>query len=159
GEVTTWKALGGTDAAIQPVVQAPESDIMAFFAQRVMNGMAMRAAAVYEVSDSQVVAYVSRHPAAVGFVSMAWADRRAKPLRLAWLKGLAYRRPDAEAVYGGEYPLTRTMTLYVRPRGPAMANGFITFVTSRDGQTLVRDGGLVPTAVPVRFVRRSPMRG
>ena len=159
GEVTRWSALRGAEAAIEPVIQSPESDIMAFFQQRVMNGQPIRASAVYESSDSGVVAYVRTHPAAIGFVSMAWADRGARTLRLASLKGLAYRRPDAEAVYRGDYPLTRTMSLYVRPRGPSLANGFITFITSRDGQAIVRDGGLVPTAVPVRFVRRSPMQG
>ena len=159
GQLERWSRLGGGEAAIVPVIQPPESDIMAFFQQQVMNGESIRTSVVYETSDSGVVSYVRTHPAAVGFVSMAWADRGARALRLASLKGLAYRRPDAEAVYRGDYPLTRTMSLYVRPRGPALANGFITFITSHEGQTIVRDGGLVPTAVPVRFVRRSPMRG
>ena len=159
GEVKTWSALGGANAAIEPVIQPPGSDIMACFRQRVMNGEPVRAQVVYESSDSGVVAYVRSHPAAVGFVSMAWADRGVRPLRLASLRGLAYWRPDAEAVYRGDYPLTRYMNLYARPKGPALANGFITFVTSRDGQAIVHDGGLVPTAVPVRFVRRSPMMG
>jgi hypothetical protein len=51
------------------------------------------------------------------------------------------------------------MNLYVRPKGPPLANGFITFITSHEGQVIVRDQGLVPTAVPIRFVRRSPMVG
>jgi hypothetical protein len=32
-------------------------------------------------------------------------------------------------------------------------------VTSQEGQAIVHQHGLVPTAVPVRFVRRSPMLG
>jgi phosphate transport system substrate-binding protein len=132
---------------------------MTFFAAAVMHGAPISAPVVYQASDSAVVDYVGRHPEAVGIVSMAWAERGVKALRLARLKGLAYRRPDAEAVHRGEYPLSRDMHLYVRPRGPALANGLITFITSRDGQVIVRDQGLVPTAVPVRFVRRSPMVG
>ncbi len=159
GKVMRWNALGGSEAAVEPVIQPPGSDITAFFEQRVMNGEPLRAPVVYESSDAGVVVYVSSHPAAIGFVSMAWAERGARSLRLAALKGLAYWRPDPEAVYRGDYPLTRHMNLYARPRGPALANGFITFVTSREGQAIVRDGGLVPTAVPVRFVRRSPMMG
>jgi phosphate transport system substrate-binding protein len=132
---------------------------MEFFTARVLHGEPIRAPVVWQQSDSGVVEFVADHSDAVGIVSMAWAERGVKPLRLATLKGLAYRRPDAEAVYGGEYPLARDMNLYVRLRGPALANGFITYITSRDGQVIVRDGGLVPTAVPVRFVRRSPMVG
>ena len=70
---------------------------------------------------------------------------------------IVYLLPDPEAVYKGSYPLTRFFNLYVRSKGRRLANGFITFVTSRDGQALVHDSGLVPTSVPVRFVRRSPM--
>ena len=159
GTLKNWNELGGLAGEIQPVIQAPESDIMAFFSAKVLSGGAIRAAVVYEPSDSGVVAYVKGHPTAVGIVSMAWAERGVKSLRLASLRGLSYRRPDAETVHEGEYPLARDMNLYVRPKGPPLANGFITFITSREGQVIVRDQGLVPTAVPIRFVRRSPMVG
>jgi phosphate transport system substrate-binding protein len=159
GAIQEWSGLGGERRPIRRVIQPPESDVMAYFVGRVMNGAPIEAQVVYERSDSGVVADVSRHPEAIGIVTMAWAERGVKPLRLANLKGLAYRRPDAEAVHRGDYPLWREMHLYTRPGGPALANGFITYVTSRDGQALVRDAGLVPTAVPVRFVRRSPMMG
>ena len=159
GSITGWKSLGGTGDRIQPVIQAPGSDIMAFFTAKVMNGEPIGAPVVYESSDSSVVAYVSRHPGAIGIVSMAWCERGVRPLRLATLKGLSYWRPDAETVHRGDYPLARDMNLYVRTTGPALANGLITFITSREGQTIVRDAGLVPTAVPVRFVRRSPLLG
>ena len=159
GVVGRWDSVGGNASAIEPVIQAPDSDLLACFEQRVMNGQPIQARVVYEDSDSGVVAFVSRHPGAIGFVSMAWADRGAKALRIAALKGLAYRGPDAERVYRGEYPLTRAMTLVVRPKGRALANGLVTFITSMEGQKLVHEGGLVPTAVPIRFVRRSAMLG
>jgi phosphate transport system substrate-binding protein len=159
GVVRRWDALGGARSEIEPVIQPPGSDMVAYFEQRVMNGEAVQAAVVYEVSDSGVVEYISRHPGSVGFVSLAWAERGVKALRLAALRGLPYWRPDAETVYRGDYPLTRHMNLYARSRGPALAKGLITYITSREGQMLVHDGGLVPTSVPVRFVRRSPMLG
>jgi phosphate transport system substrate-binding protein len=159
GSIPRWDALGGRDVAVQPVIHPADSDIMAFFVAEAMDGAPIRAAVVYQSSDSAVVAHVASQPGAVGVVSMAWSERGVKPLRLATLKGLAYRRPDAEAVHKGEYALARDMNLYVRPDGPALANGLITFITSREGQAIVRDAGLVPTAVPVRFVRRSPMVG
>ncbi len=159
GTIDRWAALGGAGERIQPVIQAPGSDIMTFFIARVMNEVPMRAPVVYERSDSGVVAYVAGHPGAIGIVSMAWSQRGVKPLRLATLKGLSYWRPDAETVHRGDYPLSRDMNLYVRPTGPALAGGLITFITSREGQAIVRDAGLVPTAVPVRFVRRSPLLG
>ena len=110
-----------------------------------------------EPSDSAVVARVTVDPQAVGYVSMGWANRGARALRLAALTGLPYTGPDMESVYLGKYPATRFFSLYFRTGGPLLANGFNTFITSHSGQKIVQDAGLVPTSVPVRFVRRSPM--
>jgi hypothetical protein len=75
------------------------------------------------------------------------------------LSGLPYWKPDLEAVYQGDYPLTRALSFYVRANGPRVAHGLITYVTSSDGQRIVHEAGLLPTSVPVRFVRRSPLKG
>lgn len=159
GEITRWSKLGGRDAAVVPVVQPVEADITQFFAQEVMGGVPMEARARIVASDAEVVARVAVEPDAIGFVTLAWAERGARALELSPLRGLPYVAPDPETVFKGEYPLTRFFNLYVRPDGPPLGNGFITFATSRDGQALVHQAGLVPTSVPVRFVRRSPMLG
>ncbi len=153
-----WSELGGRAEPIEPVVQPMESDITQFMLQQVMSGAPIQARVYTEASDSAVVARVSGNPRAVGYISMAWAGRGAKTLRMASVTGLPYLMPDPEAVYQGTYPLTRFDNCYVRSTGARLANGFITFVTSRDGQALVHDYGLVPTSVPVRFVRRSAMQ-
>jgi len=158
GRTLRWSELGGADLAIEPVIQQPEADVTEFFVQHVMNGQPIRARARYESSDSTVVAAVASRPGAIGYVSLAWADRGAKALRLASLAGLPYHKPDAESVYRGDYPLTRFLNLYARPDSPRLANGFITFMTSIEGQRIVRESGLIPTTVPVRFVRRSGMQ-
>ena len=157
GEVTDWRELGARPGRIEPVVPAPESDLMGSFVQRVMGGARPSAPAYRAASDSATVARVVRTPGAIGFVSMAWADRGAKLLRVAALTGLPYWKPDAEKVYKGEYPLTRACNLFVRAGGARLANGLVTWVSSIDGQRIVHEAGLVPTEVPVRFARRSPL--
>ena len=159
GEITRWSQLGGRELAIEPVAQPPASDITEYFIAQVMGGEAMTAKAYQAESDSAVVATVTSHSGAIGYVSLAWAERGVRALRLSSLKGLNYQKPDLEAVYKGDYPLTRFYNFYMRSRGPKAAAGFITFVTSMEGQAIVHEAGLVPTAVPVRFVRRSPMLG
>jgi phosphate transport system substrate-binding protein len=153
-----WKALGGADRPVVPVVQPVESDIVEFFGDEVMGEAAWSAPALSAGSDSEVVERVLQDRDAIGFVSLAWAGRGAKVLRVASTRGMPYWKPDLEAVYRGDYPLTRFFNFYVRTGGKRLASGFITFVTSRDGQKIVHESGLVPTSVPVRFVRRSPMQ-
>ncbi len=159
GEATTWQEVGGGSGRIEPVYQAGGSDVTAFFTESALMGEPFTGRAFYVPSDSATVAEVARNPQALGYVTLAGIKRGVKVLRLASLTGLPYWKPDLEAVYQGEYPLTRFFSLYVRTQGPRAASGFITYVTSRDGQRLVHEAGLVPTAVPVRFVRRSPMLG
>ena len=159
GTAKSWKAFGGPDAPIEPVVQPMENDLTEAFVQQVMDGQPIRAHAVFAGSDSEVVREVSRRPNAVGYVSLAWASRAPRTLRIASLDGLPYSEPDLQAVHDGTYPLTRSLNLYLRTSGHPLAKGFVTYVMSREGQATVHEAGLLPTAVPVRFVRRSPMMG
>jgi phosphate transport system substrate-binding protein len=159
GQVTDWSELGARPGRIEPVVQVPGGEIMGSFVQRVMGGAPPSAPAYRAGSDSATVARVVSTPGAIGFVSMAWADRGAKLLRVAALSGMPYWKPDAEKVYKGDYPLTRACNLYVRAGGARLANGLVTWVASIDGQRIVHETGLVPTEVPVRFARRSPLLG
>lgn len=159
GEITRWEELRGSGGAIVPVIPPPGGDLMAAFDQRVMGGQAPTAPAVRAGSDSAVVALVRANRAAIGFVSGADPTGDVKVLRVSSLNGLPDWKPDAERVHDGDYPLVRTVNLFVRARGARLANGLVTFVSSRDGQAIVHEAGFVPTAVPVRFVRRSPMLG
>jgi len=157
GDVTTWVSLGGSRASMMPVVQPPTSDVSEYFVAEALGGEDIRARAVTARSDSEVVSIVARQPGAIGYVSLGVPTQGVQVERVATLRGLPYWKPDLEAVYKGDYPLTRLFNLYVRDSGPRLANGLITFITSIDGQRIVKQQGLVPTSVPVRFVRRSPM--
>jgi phosphate transport system substrate-binding protein len=159
GGMTRWSELDGPAMAVAPVLQPVESDITEFFSQEVMGFEPVGARVVLAESDSDVVAKTRARADAVGYVSLGTSLEGVKTLRLATLRGLPYWKPDLEAIHKGEYPLTRYYSMYVRTTAPRLANGFITFVTSFEGQRLVRDHGLVPTEVPVRFVRRSPLLG
>lgn len=159
GSLSDWRDLGGR-GAIVPLAQPTGADITEFFRERVLGGEPIRTAVVTVPGDSAVVRRVGSDPGAIGFVTLSAAGGpRVRALNLAPLTGLAYSKPDAEMVYKEVYPLTRPQNLYVRTEGPPLAKGFVTFVTSSDGQRIVHRHGLVPTAIPIRFVRRSPMLG
>jgi phosphate transport system substrate-binding protein len=157
GAIREWSALAGRGLPIHPVVQPVESDVTAFFDGRVMAGEAIGARVITASSDSAVVARVAADPLALGYASMGVESRGVTTLRVSALRGLPTTRPDVETVYAGTYPVTRFFSLYFRAKGSLLAKGFNTFVTSHGGQKIVHEAGLVPTSVPVRFVRRSPM--
>lgn len=157
GGVANWTELGGRRGGIVPVAQPPGADVTEFFSEGALAGEPMVAGAMMAQNDSGVVAIVAREPNAVGYIALGANLAGVKVVRIATMRGLPYWKPDLEAIHRGDYPLTRFYNLYARVGAPRLAGGFITFVTSMDGQRIVKEAGLVPTSVPVRFVRRSPM--
>lgn len=159
-DIADWGKLGGADGRIVPVLPPLSSDLARAFTQRVMDGVPMRAPSVIEASDSAVAVTVARTRGAIGVVPMALAQAKGvRPLAIAAMAGMSYVEPDAESVHLGHYPLTHYIHLYRRTQGARLAGGFTTFVMSQPGQELVLASGRVPTAVPLRFVRRSPLLG
>lgn len=157
GEVVTWDPLGG-DGRVVPVVQPVGSDLARSFVQQVLEDRDITTPSQTVANDSAAVAFVRRTPGAIAYVSLAASGfEGVRVLNVAPVIGLPFRAPDPETVYQGSYPLTRYCNLYLRAKSAPLAGGFVTFVTSSPGQKLVHESGLVPTAVPVRFVRRSPL--
>lgn len=159
GENVNWSRFGGQDRPVETVVQPATHDLTESISELLLSGGPIRSRSRFADDEAAVVRAVKANRDAVGYVSLAANTEGTHTLRVASLTGLPYWKPDLEAVYRGDYPLTRLYSMYIRTDGPRLASGFITYVTSRDGQALVHEAGLVPTAVPVRFVRRSPMLG
>lgn len=159
-DVRDWSALGGPAQRIVPVLPPLHGDLARAFAQVVMNGEPMKAATLMEVSDSAVAARVARTPGAIGVVPLRLASAAGlRALHVSPLEGTPYVEPDLESVHDGRYPLYFNVHVYVRTQRPRLAGGFVTYVASQPGQERVLASGRLPTSVPLRFVRRSPMLG
>jgi len=160
GSITDWRALGGPTSRIVPVLPPLSSDLARAFVQHILDAQPMKAPSMIETTDSAVAARVAATPGAIGVVSMVAANRPGiRSLAISPLEGLPYVEPDLPAIHEGRYPLTRTINLYIRTQGRRLAGGFVTHVSSQPGQQIVLDHGLLPTAVPIRFVHRSPLLG
>ena len=122
GSATDWTQLGGTSGGIVPVAQPPESDVTEFFAEQALGGEPMAARALMAPDDSMVVTAVARERGAVGYVALGANLAGVKVVRIASLRGLPYWKPDLEAVYRGDYPLTRFYNVYVRAGAPRLTS-------------------------------------
>lgn len=156
GNLVSWSALGGRKERVIPIVQDPARSITQFFADRILDGAPITGPARTVDGDSAAVAAVARERGAVAFVTLPFAERGVRALRVARVKGLAYVELDARSVYEDRYPLTRFYNLFLRHPGSRLASGFTTFLCGNEGQRMVRDAGLVPATVPVRFTNRTP---
>lgn len=153
----SWGEFGGPDRSVVPVLPEPETGLSQFVARSLLERADVPAPAITTSGDSGTVRAVRGHVDGMGFVSAAAVGAGVRVLALSRAKGMPYVALDAETVYRQEYPLSRTFHIVTRIPGVALGGGFITFATSDDGQRLVKDRGLVPATVPVRFTRRLPM--
>jgi phosphate transport system substrate-binding protein len=156
GTTISWGSLGGPDRRIVPVVQDPETGVSQFFADLVMAGGGFAAPAQTVANDSLAALRVASEPAAIAYVSLPFADRGVKALRVARVRGLPYVPLDARTVRDGRYPLPRYYNVVLRVPGNERANEFNTYLCALEGQRRALAAGWVPATVPVRFTERTP---
>ena len=131
GETLDWATLGGPSG--EPVVISREdgSGDRKAFESLVMGSDRVTLNALVMPTAQAVVDYVARHPAAVGYVSMAQLrdDARALPI-----EGVA---PTPQQVQAGAYHLSRLIYFYVNISPSPAVRDFLDFVLSPAGQAVV----------------------
>lgn len=160
GRVLNWLAVGGDAGEIELVSREDGSGARILFEQRVMGEEQVSLTAVVMPTSTDVVEYVSRHPAAIGYVSRAevaeWipdtstgAPPSAPPsepggtpvatemppaVKVLRLEG---RLPQIESLRSQEYALIQPFYLITDGPASGWVRQFIDFVLSPAGQTIV----------------------
>lgn len=114
------------------------------------------------------MSYVSAHPQAIGFISLACFKNPANqpttsaepsPVRALAIAGTDsvgqtenYKLHQAN-IYYGKYPLHFPVYIYLHRDKSPLANGFTSFITSGRGQQIILAWGLVPATQPVRIIQ------
>lgn len=131
GETRAWDTLNGP--ATDPVIVSREdgSGTRAAFEALVMGNERVTLNALVMPSSRAVVEYVAAHRAAIGYVSLAWADDRVRVVPVEDVT------PDNTALRSGAYHLTRILYLYAPQRAAPAAQAFVDFALSPAGQAIV----------------------
>ncbi len=133
GQVSDWAALGGLDAEPLIVSREEESVERAAFEALVMGAERVTLNALVMPTAQAVTDYVARHPAAVGYISMA---ALSGGVRAVAVEGTPVSR---ESVETGRYHLGRLVYLYARRPASSAVQGFLSFVLSPAGQAVVAE--------------------
>lgn len=168
GKITSWYKLGGNIEKLVPVIPGPNMGHYEYFQQLVLTGREYAAKAYPCTTTAQIVELVKTHPSAVGLISMSalyrdwdvWPpvkETGIKALEIAMVKESGYFLPNQKTVYEGNYPLSHPLYMYVneslektRSQGmSSLAHGFITYISSAEGQKIVAQQGYVPATMQV----------
>ena len=140
-----------------------------FIVDSVLYGDSLTSKALAARSSEEVVDYVSKNPAAMGFIGVSWIGNKddaqqqsfLTKVRLAELecKGLPgeYVQPIQVNIYNGLYPLKRELVFILKENYKGLGHGFSNFMTSERGQLIFRRAYLVPGYLPF-IVRPTRLR-
>lgn len=147
GEVKDWKQVGGEKGPILVVLRNENFGDYDFVKKEVLAGKDY-AKQAYQVNNTQeVLATVAKEKGAIGIVGMTWVNDKVKPLALKRVGDEKFWKPDIEGIHFRFYPVQRFLYFYHRGEAEKLASGFITYVTSTEGQKVAYKNGYYPATV------------
>jgi phosphate transport system substrate-binding protein len=131
GRILNWEEIGGTPGEIVVVSREDGSGTREVFEEKVMGEKRVTLTAIVMPSSEAVVEYITRHPTAIGYVSMGYLSPEVKALAI---EGVS---PTPANVQSGTYPLTRPLYLLTGQEPTGEVKAFIEFALSPAGQAVV----------------------
>lgn len=139
GRITNWKDLGGNNLAIIPIQREISSGTRGAFDELALEKQEASAPALLTViTAGDVAASVAIQPAAIGYLGFGNLESDLKIL------AIDETLPSQETIRNGTYPLFRPLSLLTGPLSQPMADEFINFVLSPEGQAYVEEFGWIP---------------
>jgi len=147
GEAKDWRQVGKGRGAILVVLRNENFGDYEFVKKEILVEKNYTKD-VYKVNNTQqVLETVAKEKWAIGIVPMAWLNDTVKPLALKRTGEDKFSKPDMEGIHFRTYPVQRFLYFYHRGEAEKLASGFITYVTSTEGQKVAYKNGYYPATV------------
>ncbi|MCI0570941.1 MAG: phosphate ABC transporter substrate-binding protein [Myxococcaceae bacterium] len=144
GDIANWKDVGGPDAPIVIYSRENSSGTYVFVKDEVLGGGDFTERAQTLPGTAAVVNAVAKERFGIGYGGAAYA-KGIKELKVKGKDGQPVP-PSAEAIQSGQYPLSRNLYFYLRRPPAGLADAFIRFSLSPEGQQVVTQVGYFPVA-------------
>ncbi len=141
GEIKSWQEVGGPDQLIHVVTREEGSGTRGAFQEMVMKGHRISPRAIVQDSNGTVREVVANDPYAIGYLSLGLVDERVKAISLDGVE------PSLEQLTLRKYRLLRPFLLVTAGQPEGLAQEFLSFILSREGQKLIAQQGLIPAEI------------
>jgi len=132
------------------------------FRETALCGGTYRPGVIAWPGNGAVIAAVAAQRNAIGYAGAGYVNALVKPLAIARDDASAAFAPDAAAIGSGQYPLARTLYVYVnRKPGSALSalpEAFLQYALSRQGQRLLPRAGFVALGDAELAAQRDALR-
>ncbi|MDI9479527.1 MAG: phosphate ABC transporter substrate-binding protein [Bacillota bacterium] len=135
GNVTNWKEVGGADATITVVTREESSGTRDAFLDIIMAKEEITSSAIVQNSTGAVRTTVSGDPNAIGYISLASLNEEVKALDIDSVAA------SVENIKNGSYLLQRPFHYITTDKTSDLAQAFIDFTLSDEGQRIVEEEG------------------
>lgn len=165
GAMTRWPVKSRNNI-IDPVIADVNSSINETFQGTVLQGKPFALTAMRMPTSEKLIEYVRSIGNAIGIVGLSWLKGHEQHLTVFSLASAnthsdsaqpsgKYYSPEQAYVLTKEYPIIRPVYMYTREVRRDVGLGFISYVSSAQGQKIFLNNGLVPATMPVRLVELS----
>lgn len=139
GKITNWKALGWEDLEIVPVQREISSGTRGAFDEIVLEKKEASAPKMVTViTAGDVAATVAQIKGAIGYVGFGNLESHLKVLAIDGVTA------SPETIKSGRYRLYRPLSLLTGPLSQPIAQVFIEFVLSYEGEKAIEEFGWIP---------------
>jgi phosphate transport system substrate-binding protein len=147
GKITSWRAVGGPDLPILVYSRESSSGTYAFFQEHVLQKQDYTKSARLMPASSGIVEAVAADEGGLGYVGLDYAEKaggRIKVLGVQAVSGSSAVMPTVETVQNKTYPIARALYLVTPAKPSEVAQKFITYAISKEGQNIVQQSGYIP---------------
>lgn len=124
------------------------------YVDSLVGGKKLAGYCITKNSPQETIDYIAQHKNALGVISFAMiADKDDKRVQETRKKvktisvsedGTKYFRPAQASFFNFDYPFIRKIYMHTRDHEGSLAMGFISYVSSQEGQLVIKQGGLMP---------------
>lgn len=157
GEITNWKEVGGEDMIIKPILLSGlgRNSLFLNFKGKLNPNM------IYVQDRKKAIPALHENPGALFYTSatLAVAEKNVQIISLQNSEGaivppVVDNQPNQKAFAEGSYPQLRTLFAIYRNESEnnkegKMVKTFVNYLTSPEGQSMVKDAGFVPLYIPL----------
>jgi phosphate transport system substrate-binding protein len=168
GKISDWKQINpkSTLGKISLIFNSNRSGILSYLKDSVLKGTPLTGNSFAVDSNAAVISYIEKNPAAIGVIGVSWISQRGDSLAEIFLKNIrvaGISSPDSSAaeifyrpvqvnMMRRQYPFLRDVYFISREEGVGLGTGFVKYVITDEGQTIIRLFGLVPAHPPIRMI-------
>ena len=138
GKITSWKALGGEDRAINLYTRDASSGTRAVFWKKALGKGDISGKANFVSSNGAMKSAVSNDPYAIGYVSVGYMDKSVAPVVMDGI------RPSLDSVKNSDYKVARGLYSNTKGEAKGLAAKFIAYLLSPEGQKIAAEQGFIP---------------